>query len=165
MNNKIKYILTHTLKSAYDGGDINDGGIIGGDNAIDQLYDLFVDEMAAIGTATPSSIPEPKKPEKNKEILYTNPKTGKTQKLFDTLESVYGVFCSETITIGDKGCSVNMNVAASNEEEAITKVMKTKEFTKHIRMKDFDRKYLSVYRPVGNYVIGKVSYFEGDERL
>ena len=58
-----------------------------------------------------------------------------------------------------------MNVAASNEEEAIAKVMKTKEFTKHIRMKDFDKKYLSVYRPVGNYVIGKVEYFEGDKRL
>lgn len=182
MKNKIRKILLKTLKSPCDDGNIDDGGIIGGDNAVDQLYDLFVDEMTTIDTATAtlSSRPEEKnehmksmiesgdwfsKSKKPTDILYTNPKTGKAQKLFDTLESVYGVRCNDTITIGDKGCSVSMNVAASSEEEAINKVMKAKEFMKHIRIKDFDRKYLSVYKPVGNYVIGKVEYFEGDERL
>jgi hypothetical protein len=184
MKNKIKQILLDTLNSPCDNGNIDDGGIIGGDNAVEQLYDLFVDEMTAIDTAIISpnsktddykehvkSIRSAKIPLNNKfspttdDILYTNPKTGKAQKLFDTLESVYGIRCSETITIGDKGCSVSMNVSANSEEEAIAKVMKAKEFTKHIRMKDFDKKYLSVYRPVGNYVIGKVEYYEGDERL
>jgi len=166
MKNKIRKILLDNLKSAYDGGNIDDGSIIGEDKTIDQLYDLFVDEITTIKEEpkkTPLFYIEPKK--KVDDILYTDPKTGKAQKLFDTLLSVYGVRCSETITIGDKGCSVSMNVAASGEEEAVSKVMKNKEFTKHIRMKDFDKKYLSVYRPVGNYVIGKVEYYEGDERL
>jgi hypothetical protein len=178
MKSKIRKILLSTLKSEYDGSNIDDGGIIGGDNAVDQLYDLFVDEITAIKGESPVEEPKdrfsrfantslfPKNESKKVgEIKYTNPKTGKTQKLFDTLESVYCVRCSETITIGDKGCSVSMNVAASSEEEAIAKVMKAKEFTKHIRMKDFDKKYLSIYRPVGNYVINDVNYYEGDERL
>ena len=48
MKTKIRKILLTTLKSEYDGSNIDDGGIIGGDNAVDQLYDLFVDEMTAI---------------------------------------------------------------------------------------------------------------------
>lgn len=199
MKSKIRKILLDNLKSAHDGGNIDDGSIMGGDKTIDQLYDLFVDEMTAIKGESP--VEEPKDrfsrfantslfPEKEKnehmqnmiesgdwflkpdqpkkkvaEILYTNPKTGKTQKLFDELLPVYTVRCSEAITIGDRGCSVSMNVAAKNKEEAMDNAMKNKEFTKYIRMKDFDRKYLSVYNPIGNYVIGKVEYYEGDERL
>ena len=34
-----------------------------------------------------------------------------------------------------------------------------------VRMKDFDMKYLDVYKPTGNYIIGQVNYYEGDERL
>jgi hypothetical protein len=166
MKNKIRKVLLDTLKSSYDNGDIDDGGIIGGDNAVDQLYDLFVDEATFVRhLENPAVLYPEKKTKKIGDLLYTDSKTGKPQKLFGKLLSVYGVRCSETITIGDKGCSVNMNVAANSEEEAITKVMKNKDFTKHIRMKNFDRKYLSIYRPVGNYVIGKVNYYEGDERL
>jgi hypothetical protein len=184
MKNKIRKILLNTLKSPCDDGNIDDGGIIGGDNAVDQLYDLFVDEATHLGNPeVPYPVEEPKdifscfagtvlfpereteKPKKAGDILYTNPETGKTQKLFDTLIPVYTVRCSETITIGDKGCSVHINIAAKNEEEAISKVMKNKEFTKHIRMNDFNKKYLSVYKATGNYVIGKVEYYEGDERL
>jgi hypothetical protein len=185
MKSKIKKILLDNLKSEHDGGNIDDGSITGGDNTVDQLYDLFVDEATFVRHlenpevsyppkepkdrfsrfAGTSLFPDFKPKKKAGEILYTNPKTGKTQKLFDTLESVYGVRCSETVTIGDKGCSVSMNVAANSEEEAIAKVMKSKEFTKHIRMKDFDKKYLTVYKPVGNYVINDVNYHEGDERL
>ena len=182
MKNKIRKILLKTLKSPCDDGNIDDGGIIGGDNAVDQLYDLFIDEMTTIDTATAtlSSRPEEKnehmksmiesgdwfsKSKKPTDILYTNPETGKAQKLFDTLIPVYTIRCSDTITIGDKGCSVHINIAAKNEEEAITKAMKNKEFTKHIRMKDFEMKYLSVYKATGSYVIGKVEYHEGDERL
>lgn len=64
MKNKIKKILLKTLTSNYDSGNIDDGGITGADNAVDQLYDLFVDEMITIDTATAtlSSRPESKEP-------------------------------------------------------------------------------------------------------
>ena len=182
MKSKIKKILLDNLKSAHDDGNVDDGSIIGGDNTVDHLYDLFVDEMTAIDTATAtlSSRPEEKneyiksmiesgdwfsKSKKPTDILYTNPETGKAQKLFDTLIPVYTVRCGETITIGDKGCAVFIHVGAITKEEAIDKAIKNKEFTSHIRMKDFDKKYLTVYQPTGNYVIGKVLYYEGDERL
>jgi hypothetical protein len=185
MKNKIREILSQTLKSEYDGGNIDDGSIIGGDNAVDQLYDLFVDEMTAIDTATLSSRPESEEPKdrfsrfadtslfpkteklkKAGEILYTDPKTGKTQKLFGTLLPTYTVCIrNENVLDGYKGCAVYITVAALNMEEAKDKAMQNKEFAKHIRMKEFDRKYLSVFNPTGNYVIGKVEYFEGDERL
>ena len=41
MKVKIRKILLKNLFSAYDDGNIEDGGIIGGDEAIDELYDLF----------------------------------------------------------------------------------------------------------------------------
>jgi hypothetical protein len=165
MKNKIKKILLETLKSAYDGGNIDDGGIMGGDNAVDQLYDLFVDEATFVRHLENPEVPYQEKPKKIGDILYTNPKTGKTQKLFDTLIPVYTVRCTEPIVIGDKGCAVFIHVGAITKEEAIDKAIKNKEFTSHIRMKDFDKKYLTVYQSTGNYVIGKVEYFEGDERL
>jgi hypothetical protein len=48
MKTKIKKILKTTLKSSIDGGNIDDGSILGGDNAVDKLYDLFVDEVTAV---------------------------------------------------------------------------------------------------------------------
>ncbi len=185
MKNKIRKVLLDTLKSSYDNGDIDDGGIIGGDNAVDQLYDLFVDEATNINEhqeeyekhmrSTNSAVIKlnnefsptlEEKPKKTGDILYTDPKTGKPQKLFGTLLPTYTVCIrNENILDGYKGCSVYITVAALNMEEAKDKAMKNKEFTKHIRMKEFDRKYLSVFNPTGNYVIGKVNYYEGDERL
>ena len=108
---------------------------------------------------------ERKKP-KIGDILYTDPKTGKTQTLFETLLPVFTVCCRyPDIVIGDKGCSVRINVAAENEEKAVLTALTNKAFTKHLRMIDFDMKCLSVYKPTGNYVIGQVNYHEGDERL
>lgn len=48
MKTKIKQILLDNLRSAYDDGDIDNGGIYGGSNAIDKLYDLFVDEVTSL---------------------------------------------------------------------------------------------------------------------
>jgi hypothetical protein len=165
MKSKIKKILLDTLTSAYDDGNIDNGGIIGGDNAIDLLYDLFVDEMTAVGTATVSSRPESEKSKKFGDVLYTNPETGKTQKLFDILIPVFAVRCDEPAVKGHKGCSVIMYVNAPNEKNAIDKALKNKEFTSYIDIKYFDRKYLSVCKPTGIYKIDEVIYFEGDERL
>ena len=58
MKSKIRKILLDNLKSAHDGGNIDDGSIMGGDKTIDQLYDLFIDEMTAIKGESP--IEEPK---------------------------------------------------------------------------------------------------------
>jgi len=41
MKEKIRQILLKTLTSNYDNGNIEDGGIGGGDEAIDELYTLF----------------------------------------------------------------------------------------------------------------------------
>jgi hypothetical protein len=62
MKTKIKKILLDNLTSAYDDGNIENGGIIGGDNAIDKLYDLFVDEISIITSTNPiiTSRPEVK---------------------------------------------------------------------------------------------------------
>jgi hypothetical protein len=48
MKTKIKKILLENLTSNYDEGDIDNGGIIGGDNTVDELYDFFVDEISKI---------------------------------------------------------------------------------------------------------------------
>jgi hypothetical protein len=158
MKAKIKQILLDNLSSNYDNGNIDDGGIGGGDKTVDLLYDLFVDEMTAIGTATISSRPPKEEPK------YFNPKTKKTQKLFDTLNPVYKVRYENPL-VGDKGEAVYITLEANNEEEAKDKAMLNKEFTKHIFMKYYDRKYLQAYKPIGNYVIGKIEYFSGDPRL
>ena len=100
-----------------------------------------------------------------KESKYFNPETKKNQDLFDTLNPVFKVICrSPNVVIGDRGGSVSLIVEAKNEEDAMTKAMLNPEFKKHIRILDFDKKYLSVYKPSGLYIIGKVDYFEGDER-
>jgi len=170
MKNKIKTILLNTLQSAYDGGNIDDGGIIGGDNAVDQLYDLFVDEATFVRHLENPNVSYPaekkvEQPKKLGDIFYTNSETGKTQKLFDILTPVFAIRCDEPAVKGYKGCSVIIFVDAPNEKSAIDIALKNKKFTNHIDIKNFDRKYLTVYKPTGNYKIGEVIYFEGDERL
>jgi hypothetical protein len=96
---------------------------------------------------------------------YYNPKTKKTQKLFeDPLQNVWMVRYQNPY-VGNKGEALYLVVEASSKEAAKHLAMVNEEFTKHIFMKYYDEKYLTVYKPMGNYVIGKVIYFEGDPRL
>lgn len=181
MKAKIKKILLQTLKSAYDGGNIDDGGILGGDNAIDQLYDLFVDEITNVNehqeeyekhmkNTNSAKIPLSNQfspaPENKPDLLYTDPQTGKTQKLFDTLIPVFTV-CGriDNAVKGYKDCAVYLTVEAKDENEAMDKAMKNKNFKNYLDSKNFNKKSLVVYKPKGNYIIGKVNYYEGDERL
>lgn len=97
-------------------------------------------------------------------LLYTNPRTGKLQKLFDILNTVYMV-CYRNHEVGDKGEALYYCVEAENEAEAKSLAMENKDFVKHIYMKYYNSKCLSVYIPKGNYVIGKIEYYEGDPRL
>jgi len=96
-----------------------------------------------------------------------NAKTKKNQDLFETLIPVFTVGCTnDNVVNGDKGCAVYINVSAEDEFHAMDKAMLCEEFMQHITDKqNFDRRYLSVFKPTGNYVIGKVSYYEGDPRL
>jgi len=103
---------------------------------------------------------EDQQPEPN----YFNPKSGKTQKLFDVLNKVYTV-CYRNHEVGDKGEALYITLEANDEPDAVNKAMANKEFTKHIYMKYFNIKCMNVYEPKGNYVIGKIEYFEGDPRL
>jgi deoxyribodipyrimidine photolyase len=97
---------------------------------------------------------------------YFNPKEKKMEDLFETLCPVFSVSCrTPNVVNGYKGAAVYINVEAKDEEEAMNKAIANPEFTKHIHMKDFERKYLETYKPTGLYVIGRVEYFEGDERL
>jgi len=209
MKTKIKQILLDTLTSAYDEGNIDNGGIYGGNNAVDKLYDLFVDEVTSLnelnGIILSRTVelkdrptcdidkcdhPEewrthyeggsswcrkcwsyvfiPKLPEEKKkkisDLLYTNPKTKKAQKLFDTLNPVYTVRYINP-TCGYKGEALYLTVEANSEEEAKDLAMENKKFVGHIYMKYYDKKYLDAYKPIGNYVIGRVDYYEGDPRL
>lgn len=98
------------------------------------------------------------------EPKYHNPKTGKSQKLFDKLIPVYNV----KYTSPDhewKGETVNIVLEADNEQDAIDKAMKNQEFINYIDMNHFDKKYFSAHKPVGNYVIGKVNHFKGNLAL
>ena len=101
------------------------------------------------------------------EPQYYNPKTKKTQKLFEKLVPVFTIGCStQDIVSGDKGCAVYITVEAEDIEHAKDKAMLNEEFMSHIYdRKNFDRKYLQGHEPIGNYVIGKVLYYEGDPRL
>ena len=175
MKSKIKKILLSTLKSEYDGSNIDDGGIMGGDNAVDQLYDLFVDEMTAIKGESPVEEPkdrfsrfadtslflknEPKK--KIGDILYTNPETGKTQRLFDTLLPSYTVRYENP----NNGGVVYITVSAKDETEATNKAMHNKEFYSHVQIQFFKKEYFNVYKALGNYVIGKVICTDSEAKL
>ena len=96
-----------------------------------------------------------------------NPKTKKNQDLFETLIPVFTVGCTnDNMVNGYKGCSVYINVSAEDEESAKELAMKNEEFMSHIHNDvKLEKKYVKAFKPVGNYVIGKVEYYEGDERL
>lgn len=95
-----------------------------------------------------------------------NPRTKSNQDLFETLNPVFMVSCvTPNIVIGDKGASVRIVIEAEDGEKAKDKALLNSEFTKHLRMKDLKRMHLDSYKPLGLYVIGKVNYYEGDERL
>lgn len=98
------------------------------------------------------------------EPQYFNPKTKKTQMLFEELTPVWTV-CYKNHEVGWKGEAVYITLEAENEAMAKDLAMESKTFTKYIQMKYYKRKYLSAYPAIGNYVIGKVEYYEGDERL
>ncbi len=96
-----------------------------------------------------------------------NPKTKKNQDLFETLIPVFTVcVTNDNIVNGYKGCAVYINVSAENEELAKNLALANEEFMSHIYdQKNFDKKYLHTFKPTGNYVIGRVDYYEGDPRL
>lgn len=79
---------------------------------------------------------------------------------------IYSVRYSDP-TRGWKGECVYYMVKAKSNDEAKKLAMGNKEFISKIDMKHFDNKYLSAYVPkhYDKNEIGKVSYFEGDERL
>ena len=99
-------------------------------------------------------------------MLFHNPRTGKLQKLFDetTLNKVYTV-CYRNHEVGDKGEALYITIEAESEIHAKDKAMANQEFRSHIYMKYYNSKCLSAFIPKGNYVIGKVDYYEGDPRL
>jgi len=102
----------------------------------------------------------------NKEPEYLNPDTGKTQKLFDenTLIPTWTVKYEDP-TRGNKGEAVYMTVSAKDEWDAKTKALAYGEFTQHLTPEFWELRYLTAYKAEGNYIIGKVEYFEGDPRL
>ena len=95
------------------------------------------------------------------EPKYYNPKTKKSQKLFETLLPVYNVKYANPVH-GWKGETVDIVLDADNEQDAIDKAMKNQEFINYIDMNHFDKNYITVHKPIGNYVIGKVNHFKGD---
>jgi len=98
------------------------------------------------------------------EMQFFNRNTGKMQKLFKTQNKVFSVRYVNH-EVGDKGEALYITLEAKNLEQAKDLALKNHAFTKYIQMKYYNRKYLSAYEPKGNYVIGKVEYFEGDPRL
>lgn len=94
---------------------------------------------------------------------YYNPDEKKMEDLFETLNSVYTV-TYENPYFGNRGEYVTMVIEANNEEEAKDKALKNMEFSKHIYMKYFDAKYLTAQKPAGLYIIGKVTYYQGNTR-
>ena len=177
MKSKIRKILLDNLKSEHDGGNIDDGSITGGDNTVDQLYDLFVDEATFVRHLENPEVSYPPKEPKDRfsrfagtslfpkkkagEILYTNPKTGKTQKLFEELLPVYTVRYENP----NSGGIVYITVSAKNETEATNKAMHNEEFYYHVQIHLFKREYFNVYKALGNYVIGKVIFADSEPKL
>jgi len=92
---------------------------------------------------------------------YFNPITNKTERLFESLNTVYTVSYFNPKVDGDNDY-LRITIESENEDEAKIKAMNNDEFTKHIKGKYFDRKYLKVSIPTGLYVIGKVEYYNED---
>jgi hypothetical protein len=96
------------------------------------------------------------------EPKYHNPKTGKTQKLFDVLIPVFTVAYLNPLINSKK---VYYTVEAANDKEAIDKALQNEEFKNCIGTKSYDEKYIYVYKAIGNYVIGKVTCVEEEPEL
>ena len=96
-----------------------------------------------------------------------NTKTKKNEDLFETLIPTFTVCCTnDNIVEGYKGCAVYINVSAEDEDSAKDIALANEEFMSHIHKDvEFNKKYLKTFKPTGNYVIGKVKYYEGDPRL
>lgn len=96
-----------------------------------------------------------------------NTKTKKNQDLFESLIPTWTVGCThDWLVNGDKGCAVYVNVSAETKEEAKDLALQNKEFMSHITdKKGLKKDSLVVFKPIGSYVIGEVSYYEGDPRL
>jgi hypothetical protein len=177
MKSKIRKILLDNLKSEHDGGNIDDGSITGGDNTVDQLYDLFVDEATFVRHLENPEVSYPPKEPKDRfsrfagtslfpkkkagEILYTNPKTGKTQKLFEELLPVYTVRYENP----NNGGVVYITISAKDKIEAINNAMHNDEFKSHIKKEHYNKSYFNVYKALGNYVIGKVICTDSEPKL
>lgn len=102
-----------------------------------------------------------------KEPYYYNPKTDKTQKLFEeqTLNQLWEVYVDNYNVIdGDKGAEVRIVVEAQDMEQARDKAINNNDFMQHV-LTNFTRDHFVVHKPVGNYVIGKIEYYSGDPRL
>jgi hypothetical protein len=97
---------------------------------------------------------------------YFNPETQKTQRLFceEVLIPVWNVRYEDP-NVGNKGEAVYYTVSAKDEKDAKTQALACTDFNKHILPEHYNARYLTVYKPVGNYKIGEVRYFEGDPRL
>ena len=91
---------------------------------------------------------------------------GKPEKLFDEdkLIPTWTVRYKDP-NVGNKGEAVYMTVSAKDEQQAKNEALACNEFSRHITPEFYDSRYLSAYPATGNYVIGKVDYFEGDPRL
>ena len=101
-----------------------------------------------------------------KKLKYINKETGKPQELFDeeTLIPTWTVKYGDPNS-GNKGEAVYMTLSAKDEQQAKTLALACSEFNQHITPDFYDSRYLSAYEATGNFVIGRVEYFEGDPRL
>jgi len=84
------------------------------------------------------------------------PKIPKGEKIFNV---------RYTSDCGWKGEALWYTINAVDENAAIKKAMSNPDFTKHIHMPRFNKKFLSCYIPTHNVKLGEIFYFEGDERL
>jgi len=99
-----------------------------------------------------------------KEPVYQDLDTGKLNTLFENLVPTWTIRYEDP-TRGNKGEAVYYTISANTEDEAKTLALANPEFTQHILPEHFEKRYLTAFEASGNYVIGKVEYFEGDPRL
>lgn len=77
------------------------------------------------------------------------------------------VVCYANPLVGDKGNALYYTCRARNDKDAIRQAMLNTEFLGYINMQNYDKKYLTAYKPkiYDKQDIGKVRYYEGDPRL